>query len=1059
MNEAVSNHDWGAALRAAFEYVASSPPLDDWSNVAAFSMSMVILNCGLCYCLFCGIPLQILCRKQRQKVLRNRFAKLKAKQNTHPYDISTESLRGERDSSFKPPVIADEYIGGEADVLEANSHNNFRFEELVSIVHCTGSTTFFFDGKFDALLFETLDADKSGTIDVSEFVAGRTNRGLQFTLQLANCPALSDLFHGSDADIRRQLRRAGLIKKKDDCEVPRDAWDFFVEFNRNSRLLYYKCKTLAMNKLYFGKGMEPGKRSSAPMIDALAALVMPRGWLQDYKHHICNSHPIISVIFGSQYSVFSPLQRMQVLLIDFFACSSLTVIQIYVIELGELSTSGAASENFNNFWTTLLIVTIPQRYLHRLVNCIGAILLIGDDSANGSRGMLNRCCNHISQALAASLLTFVFFASCGAAFYVLWLVLDSPILIGNGTGTSVIINILIGYVYSLVMPLLQEYNPSSDVFRFALFLIDVKNFRSQEASSAVGKKVAVFDRGVTTYWFKNEILSELGTGIVERVYASDEVIVLLDDPDRALRYNDHLLKESQNQFRWARRYPRIPLEESRVILKVVSLASLEICGKEVVIISTSQPKYDGMVAKCNSFLGRRGVYEVSMASGELCHFPHDNVRLFSGSELQSTSDDTHKHASEENADLETIRSSKIYNKELLPDVEYEHRSQAGHAAKEISLPESSDIGQKFSKVSSDPSWWVLLLNLDEAGLRQKARLRAAKIHLDSASLASKAWLAAQAVRSHAEVLTTNRDMPKEGADKQNFDKSTIIREGTVPLDKTLSGDAEPAALSHVKANAAAFLAAEAVARARARAQFEAERFARSWLGITVGPLLGWYILDYLQMCAWRRERAKVLGIIRDAITEHGSQHMSDPQVHSSALRARETAAYVLQEGGSVRLRGPNVAGSRESSHSNRESVASSDSTLDRIVPGVPRGTHGIVVRGIGSFLEANGFKYRHLTPDLRVHVLFPHGRRIVPADWLEEVIEDPLSTSSAALRVDTPSQTPIRKWKQTLASREKRLHAAQSQKSAADHLEMGLTDEGVHERLQTYNAMLSRPHQ
>ena len=63
------------------------------------------------------------------------------------------------------------------------------------------------------------------------------------------------------------------------------------------------------------------------------------------------------------------------------------------------------------------------------------------------------------------------------------------------------------------------------------------------------------------------------------------------------------------------------------------------------------------------------------------------------------------------------------------------------------------------------------------------------------------------------------------------------------------------------------------------------------------------------------------------------------------------------------------------------------------------------------------------------------------------------------LRVDTPSQTPIRKWKQTLASREKRLHAAQSQKSAADHLEMGLTDEGVHERLQTYNAMLSRPHQ
>jgi len=295
--------------------------------------------------------------------------------------------------------------------------------------------------------------------------------------------------------------------------------------------------------------MEPGKRSSVPIIDALATLVVPRGWLQDYKHHVCNSHPIISVIWGSQYSIFSPFQRTQILLIDFFTCFSLTVVQIYVVAQGTFSSSGTTLDDFNNFWTTLVIVTIPQRYIHRLVNCIGGILLIDDESAHDNRSSFARFCSHISRAFATNALIFVFYASCGAAFYVLWLVLDSPVLIENGIGKSVTINILVGYFYSLVMPLLQEYNPSSDVFRFALFLIDVKNFRSQEASSAVGQRVAVFDGGAMNYGIKNEKLSDLGTGTVERVYDSDEVVVLLDHPDRARRYNDQLLKKlAKNSF-------------------------------------------------------------------------------------------------------------------------------------------------------------------------------------------------------------------------------------------------------------------------------------------------------------------------------------------------------------------------------------------------------------------------------------------------------------------------------------------------------------------------------
>jgi hypothetical protein len=150
--------------------------------------------------------------------------------------------------------------------------------------------------------------------------------------------------------------------------------------------------------------------------------------------------------------------------------------------------------------------------------------------------------------------------------------------------------------------------------------------------------------------------------------------------------------------------------------------------------------------------------------------------------------------------------------------------------------------------------------------------------------------------------------------------------------------------------------------------------------------LGWFILDYWKVCAWRRERAKVLGILRDAITEYGPRHMSDPYVQARALMARESAARVLQEGGAVRLRGPTAAGEHGgSSYNSRLSVASSSVALGHVVPGVPRGARGVIVRGKdgqAKYLVANGFTYRHLTPDLRVHVLFPHGQRTVPADWL-----------------------------------------------------------------------------
>jgi hypothetical protein len=78
-------------------------------------------------------------------------------------------------------------------------------------------------------------------------------------------------------------------------------------------------------------------------------------------------------------------------------------------------------------------------------------------------------------------------------------------------------------------------------------------------------------------------------------------------------------------------------EEGRVVINVVNLACLDFFGEQVVIVSPRQPLHDGKLATCNSFSGERGVYEVTMASGEVREFPPGNVRVFDRDLLQSLS--------------------------------------------------------------------------------------------------------------------------------------------------------------------------------------------------------------------------------------------------------------------------------------------------------------------------------------------------------------------------------------------------------------------------------------
>lgn len=68
----------------------------------------------------------------------------------------------------KPLVEPSEYPGGEADVLAANRHNAFCYEDLVSIVHCTGDTIFAFDPSVIYSLFDFIDNDGNGSLSPLE---------------------------------------------------------------------------------------------------------------------------------------------------------------------------------------------------------------------------------------------------------------------------------------------------------------------------------------------------------------------------------------------------------------------------------------------------------------------------------------------------------------------------------------------------------------------------------------------------------------------------------------------------------------------------------------------------------------------------------------------------------------------------------------------------------------------------------------------------------------------------------------------------------------------------
>jgi hypothetical protein len=124
MSDESSNKDKEKAVGSDAR-TALGEPFWEWSAKYAITASLMIVLLGIAYCCCCGIPYYIACNKHRQKKLMAVFAKSKKKKGARLHGSSGANATGDKASPIKSPVIATEYMGGEADVLEANRYNAF----------------------------------------------------------------------------------------------------------------------------------------------------------------------------------------------------------------------------------------------------------------------------------------------------------------------------------------------------------------------------------------------------------------------------------------------------------------------------------------------------------------------------------------------------------------------------------------------------------------------------------------------------------------------------------------------------------------------------------------------------------------------------------------------------------------------------------------------------------------------------------------------------------------------------------------------------------------------
>ena len=955
--------------------------------------------------------------------------------------------------ALPPPIDQIKYPAGDADVVHASQHAGFSLEELVSVVHQTGDTTFAFGPAATFGLFDIIDRDQSQTLSLDEIVEARADVNVMAFLRVCNSPVVSSFFQGSRKEVQRRLTRHRLLAMGG---VTREAWGKFIEGQEVARLVYYKSAVLGDGKFYYGKGMEPTFKSRLPLLDAFLWAVVPRGWLQDFKHHLVNTHPLLSVCFASSHSQFTSFERMLLFWIDLFVCLNLSIMNLVIIyhfcktkRLG--SNARDSCEDLNGIWAGLLCVTIPQVVFQRFLNGVASQWAARDDSARKestcacklARFGLETCARNFLYTIFAALAA----ASVGSFHGLSRFVLHHPESCSSMSKLfpSVTKNLFGSYFSCLVWPLVQEYNPSFSVYEFGMYLKQVRAEITTESWSLVGARVAFFNG---TGAKSRDFLSVFGAGKVDSVDTNGNCVVLLDEPCQ------NKVPSSRLCWRISSGSAVQKVSDNLVAVGPVDLARLDWEGSKVVVVAPGQSEIDGNVGMCGVFNALRGCYSITLNSGGEISVPVANVYLLDVQdvsepppEVAAVSDDDIRLQLERNSQ----NSSGAVGKGSVGSV------GSGSPFAEQSLQnqvEGTDPGVASKKQSGarGASLLKLLLCGDEAGLRERARkvyAAAEKGAVDAKSFGSVAMSRAESAALQAAKHATEAASVASKLGAKSYNEAA---------------DAVAAKAAAARAAVAARAASELLvrhAKTKARAKHEAKKFARHPMGQLVAPVLGWLLLDYWKVGSWSRERAGVLAVIRDAILERGAANICDPFTAAREIKAREDSARFLDAGETVVLVGPTAEPCAGASP-----MAPAESVVLLPKGPIAKGTHGVIVSG-GSksfgklpHLVARGFHYRHLTPNFKVYVMFPVGLRAVPANWLHATSAAKPAAGALAkpgkgawtFDKEPPgsasqSSGAPRSWRGTQEVRERQWQQLGSQRDV--ELSAG--------RLSTYNALAPKP--
>jgi hypothetical protein len=168
-----------------------------------------------------------------------------------------------------------------------------------------------------------------------------------------------------------------------------------VKSQRDARLLHYKTNMLAKDKIYMGKGLEPDRKCiTLPKLITDRFPIVSRGWLQDFMYYQKNTHPVLSMFFASTFNPFNRFERFQLLLIDICVSFVLTLAQLLFLKFvfigmkfkGDDDNEKEISDNWNQFWTGLLMVTIPMIIVQRSIKSLSSAWAVRDESSAPKRG-------------------------------------------------------------------------------------------------------------------------------------------------------------------------------------------------------------------------------------------------------------------------------------------------------------------------------------------------------------------------------------------------------------------------------------------------------------------------------------------------------------------------------------------------------------------------------------------------------------------------------------------------------------------------------------------------